>query len=107
MSKPVEVTDATFDEEILKSDTLAIVDFWAVWCGPCKMIAPIMEEFASEYEGKIKIAKVDVDHNPNIAVKYGIRSIPTVMFFKDGKVVDQVIGAIPKSHFQEKIDDLI
>jgi thioredoxin 1 len=107
MSKPVEVTDATFDEEILKSDTLAIVDFWAVWCGPCKMIAPIMEEFASEYEGKIKIAKVDVDHNPNIAVKYGIRSIPTVMFFKDGKVVDQVIGATPKSHFQEKIDDLI
>jgi thioredoxin 1 len=107
MSKPVEVTDATFDEEILKSDILAIVDFWAVWCGPCKMIAPIMEEFASEYEGKIKIAKVDVDHNPNIAVKYGIRSIPTVMFFKDGKVVDQVIGATPKSHFQEKIDDLI
>ena len=107
MSKPVEVTDATFDEEILKSDTLAIVDFWAVWCGPCKMIAPIMEEFASEYEGKIKIAKVDVDNNPTIKEKYGIQSIPTVMFFKDGKVVDQVIGATPKSHFQEKIDDLI
>jgi thioredoxin 1 len=107
MAKPVEVTDATFDEEILKSDKLVIVDFWAVWCGPCKMIAPIMEEFASEYEGKIKIAKVDVDHNPNIAVKYGIRSIPTVMFFKDGKVVDQVIGASPKSHFEEKIEELI
>jgi thioredoxin 1 len=107
MSKPVEVTDTTFDEEIINSDKLAVVDFWAVWCGPCKMIAPIMEEFASEYEGKIKIAKVDVDNNPNIAVKYGIRSIPTVMFFKDGRVVDQVIGASPKSHFQEKIDEHI
>ena len=107
MAKPVEVTDDTFDAEIINSDKLAIVDFWAVWCGPCKMIAPIMEEFASEYEGKVKIAKVDVDNNPQIAVKYGIRSIPTVMFFKEGRLVDQVIGASPKSHFQEKIDEHI
>lgn len=107
MSKPVEVTDSTFEEEIVKSDKPVVVDFWAVWCGPCKMIAPIMEEFADEYSGKIKIAKVDVDNNPNIAVKFGIRSIPTVMFFKDGKIVDQIIGAMPKSHFEDRIQKLL
>lgn len=107
MSKPIEVTDSTFETEVANSSQPVVVDFWAVWCGPCKMIAPIMEEFASEYNGKVKIAKVDVDNNPNIAVKFGIRSIPTVLFFKDGKVVDQVIGAYPKSHFQEKLKKLI
>ncbi len=107
MAKPFEVTDATFEEEIINSDKPAVVDFWAVWCGPCKMIAPIMEDFAIDYEGKVKIAKLDVDNNPNIAVKFGIRSIPTVLFFKGGKVVDQIIGALPKSKFEEKIKELV
>ncbi len=107
MAKPVEVTDATFEQEVMNSDLPVVVDFWAVWCGPCKMIAPIMEEFAREYAGKVKIAKVDVDNNPNIAVKFGIRSIPTVMYFNGGKMVDQVIGALPKSHFQDKILKLL
>ena len=107
MSKPYEITDATFEKEVINSDKPVVVDFWAIWCGPCKMIAPLMEEFATEYEGKIKIGKVDVDNNQNIAVQFGIRSIPTVLFFKKGKVVDRVIGAYPKSHFQEKIDNLI
>jgi thioredoxin 1 len=107
MAKPMEVTDTTFEDEVLKSDKPVIVDFWAVWCGPCKMIAPIMEEFAQDYSDKVKIAKVDVDNNPNIAVKFGIRSIPTVLFFKEGKVAEQVIGAYPKSHFEEKLKTLI
>ncbi len=107
MAKPVEVTDSNFEQEVINSGQPVVVDFWAVWCGPCKMIAPIMEEFANEYDGKIKIAKVDVDNNPNIAVKFGIRSIPTILFFKEGKIVEQVIGALPKSHFQEKIGKLL
>ena len=107
MSKPYEITDAMFEKEVINSDKPVVVDFWAIWCGPCKMIAPLMEEFATEYEGKIKIGKVDVDNNQNIAVQFGIRSIPTVLFFKKGKVVDRVIGAYPKSHFQEKIVNLI
>jgi thioredoxin 1 len=107
MAKPFEVKDATFEEDVLNSDLPVVVDFWAVWCGPCKMIAPIMEEFANEYEGKLKVAKLDVDNNPNVAVKYGIRSIPTVLFFKDGKIVEQVIGAYPKSHFKDKVEKII
>ncbi len=107
MAKPIEVTDATFEEEVINSDLPVVVDFWAVWCGPCKMIAPIMEEIANDYEGKIKVAKLDVDNNPNVAVKYGIRSIPTVLFFKDGKMEEQVIGAYPKAHFIEKVSELV
>jgi thioredoxin 1 len=107
MGKPIEVTDETFEQEIIHSDKPAVVDFWAVWCGPCKMIAPIMENFADDYEGKIKIAKLDVDNNPNVAIKFGIRSIPTVLFFKGGKVVDQIIGALPRSKFEEKIKELV
>jgi thioredoxin 1 len=107
MGKPIEVTDDTFEKEIIHSDKPAVVDFWAVWCGPCKIIAPIMEDFADDYEGKVKIAKLDVDNNPNVAIKFGIRSIPTVLFFKGGKVVDQIIGALPRSKFEEKIKELV
>ena len=95
------------DQEVLKSVLPVIVDFWAVWCGPCKMIAPIMEEFANDYDGKLKVAKIDVDNNPNVAVNFGIRSIPTVLIFKDGQVVEQIICAYPKSHFKEKLDKLV
>lgn len=107
MTKPIEVTDSNFEQEVINSDIPVVVDFWAIWCGPCKMIAPIMEEFASEYDGKVKITKLDVDNNPNVAVKYGIRSIPTVLLFKDGKIIEQIIGAYPKSYFQDKISKIL
>lgn len=107
MAKPIEVTDSSFEKVILQSDLPAVVDFWAVWCGPCKIIAPYLEQLAEEYEGKVKIAKMDVDNNPQTPTKYGIRSIPTVIFFKNGKVVDQIIGAQPKANFQEKIKKML
>ena len=105
--KPFTFTDGNFDAEALKSEVPVIVDFWAAWCGPCRMIAPIIEELAGEYEGKIKIGKLDVDENQQTAIKYGVRSIPTVLFFKDGKVAETIIGAVPKSMFAEKITNLI
>lgn len=104
MSKPLTVTDSTFEDEVVKSDKPVIVDFWAVWCGPCKMIAPILEEVATEYDGKLKVAKIDVDSNTRIASQYGIMSIPTLLFFKDGKVIDQVIGAIPKAQLVNRLE---
>ncbi|MEO8513903.1 MAG: thioredoxin [Ignavibacteria bacterium] len=100
----IEFTDANFDQEVLKSNVPVLVDFWAVWCGPCKMIAPFVEELAGEYQGKVKVGKVDVDNNPNISVTYGIRSIPTLLIFKDGKIVDQIIGAVPKQAMAQKLD---
>lgn len=100
----VEFTDANFDQEVLKSDVPVLVDFWAVWCGPCKMIAPLVEELAGEYQGKVKIGKVDVDNNPDISMKYGIRSIPTLLIFRDGNIVDQIIGAVPKQSMAQKLD---
>ena len=105
--KPITFTDGNFDAEALKSEVPVIVDFWAAWCGPCRMIAPIIEELAGEYEGKIKIGKLDVDENQQTAIKYGVRSIPTVLFFKDGKVAETIIGAVPKSMFAEKITKLV
>ena len=105
--KPFTFTDGNFDAEALKSDVPVIVDFWAAWCGPCRMIAPIIEDLAGEYEGKIKVGKLDVDENQQTAIKYGVRSIPTVLFFKDGKVAETIIGAVPKSMFAEKITKLI
>ena len=101
--KPVEVNDSNFDAEVIKSDTPVLVDFWAEWCGPCKMIAPTLEEIAKEYDGKLKIGKLDVDSNQGVSMKFGIRSIPTLLIFKNGQVVDQVIGAVPKKMLVEKI----
>ena len=103
MGKAIEITDANF-EQILASDKPILVDFWAEWCGPCKMIGPVVEELASEYEGKAVIGKVDVDNNPGVSAKFGIRSIPTLLVFKGGEVVDKQIGAVPKSVLSQKLD---
>lgn len=107
MSELVEVNDSNFENEVLKSDKPCLVDFWAEWCGPCLMVHPILEEIANEYAEKLKVRKLNVDQNSQIAVKYGIMSIPCLLFFNDGKVVDQVIGAVPKKHFVEKIDKIL
>lgn len=101
--KPIEITDSNFQQEVLNSATPVLIDFWAVWCGPCKMVAPVVEEIAKEYDGKLKVGKVDVDSNPEISMKYGIRSIPTLMVFKAGKIVEQIIGAVPKRNVIEKV----
>lgn len=101
--KPITITDETFENEVLKSDKPVLIDFWAVWCGPCKMIAPIVDEIANEYNDKLKVCKLDVDANPKSAMQYGIRSIPTLLIFKNGQVVEQIVGAIPKNKLVEKI----
>ncbi len=103
MAKTIEITDSNYNE-ILASDQPVLVDFWAEWCGPCKMIGPVVEQLASEYEGKAVIGKVDVDANPEIAVKYGIRSIPTLLIFKNNEIVDKQIGAVPKAVLAKKLD---
>ncbi|MDA3866708.1 MAG: thioredoxin [Salinivirgaceae bacterium] len=103
----LELTEATFEEKVLKSEVPVIVDLWAEWCGPCKMLTPIMEELSTEYEGKALITKVDVDSNPGIAAKYGVRNIPTVLYFKGGEVVDKQVGAVPKAKIAEKLDALL
>ena len=103
----VEVTDQSFDTEVLNSETPAIIDFWAEWCAPCRAIAPIVKELADQYGGKVKVAKLNIDENPSVPGRYGIRSIPTVLAFKDGAVVDQITGARPKSHFEEMVQKLL
>ena len=103
MSNIIAVNDANFEDEVEKHDGLAIVDFWATWCGPCRMIAPILEQLSSEYEGKVKVTKLDVDANIKTGSRFNVRSIPTLLFFKDGKVVDQIIGAVPKGHTETKL----
>lgn len=102
--KPVEITDDNFSAEVENSDIPVLIDFWAVWCAPCIMIAPTIDELASEYSGKIKVGKIDIDKNPSVPVKFGIRSIPTFLIFKDGKVVDQIVGAVPKPMLVEKLN---
>lgn len=103
MAKPKAVTDADFAAEVEGQKGLTVVDFWATWCGPCRMIAPILEQLATEYDGKVTVAKLDVDANPRSAARFGVRSIPTLLFFKDGKLVDQVIGAVPKAQLEAKL----
>lgn len=100
----LNVLDSTFEDEILKSDVPALIDFWATWCAPCKAIAPIVEEMATKYDGRLKVAKMNVDDNQSTPGKYGVRSIPTLILFKDGEVADQVIGAVSKSHIEDFID---
>jgi len=103
--KPVEVTDANFSKEIEEAKGLAIVDFWAAWCGPCRVVAPVIDELAKEYAGKVKVAKLDVDSNQRTTVRFNVRSIPSILFFRDGKHVDTVIGAVPKAHLERKIEE--
>ncbi|MDX1637919.1 MAG: thioredoxin TrxA [Balneolaceae bacterium] len=104
MSKAKHFTDDSFQEDVLESDKPVLVDFWAEWCGPCKMVGPVVDEMAGEYEGKAKIGKVNVDENPEISAKYGIRSIPSLLIFKDGEVVDQIVGAVPKSQLKKQLE---
>jgi thioredoxin 1 len=102
MSTPVLVTDATFEMEIEKHEGLVVVDFWATWCGPCRMIAPILDQLAGDYAGKVKVAKLDVDSNIQTATRFNVRSIPMLLFFKGGKVVDTIVGAVPKPAIESK-----
>jgi thioredoxin 1 len=107
MSDLLAITESNFETEVLQSELPVLIDFWAVWCGPCKMIAPIVEELAKEYVGKAKIAKCDVDSNQQVAIKYGIRSIPTLLIFKNGQVAEQIVGALPKNHITQKLNKVI
>jgi len=107
MSKEIVVTETTFKTEVLESDVPVIVDFWAEWCPPCKMIAPFLEQMSEEFDGKAKICEVNVDENQNLSAQFGIRSIPTLLFFKGGEIQDQVIGAVPKDHLVSKLNALL
>lgn len=107
MGKPIAVTDQTFEAEVAQSGLPVLVDFWADWCVPCKMVAPIVEELAEEYEGKVRFAKMDVDSNPGIPTQFGIRSIPTLLVFHQGKPVEQVVGAVPKAVLKKRLDSVL
>ena len=103
----LQITDASFDEVVLKSDKPVLVDFWATWCGPCRMLGPVIEELATEYEGRVVVGKVDVDNNQEFAAKYGVRNIPTVLVFKDGEVVGRQVGVAPKKTYTYALDSLL
>ena len=102
-----EFTDGSFDSDVIRSDLPVLVDFWAAWCGPCKTIAPVIQEIAIEYSGKVKVGKVDVDQNNQIAMQYGIRSIPPLLILKEGKVINQLVGAVPKNNITDLLDQVI
>ena len=104
MSNALEVTDANFETEVPKGTGPVVVDFWAEWCGPCKLVAPVLDELAGEYDGQVKVTKLNVDENPSTSAKYGVRSIPTLLFFKGGELVDQVIGAASKADLKKRFD---
>jgi len=103
----VTITDDNFEEEVLKSDKPVLIDFWATWCGPCRMIAPIVEEMSTEYEGKAKIGKLDVDSNQQTSIRYGVRSIPTLLLFNNGELKETIIGAVPKAHLVDKLESVL
>ena len=107
MAKPIDVTDSRFQAEVLEADLPVLVDFWAEWCGPCKVVSPVVEELAEEYNGRVKFAKVDVDANPATAGTYEVRSIPTLLLFKEGKPAAQIVGAVPKSALKKTIDEAL
>jgi thioredoxin 1 len=104
MAKPIQVTDDTFEDVVLGAEIPTVVDFWAVWCGPCKMIAPVLEDIAEEYDAKLQVVKLDVDNNMETAMKYGVMSIPTLILFKDGKAAERVIGFLPKEKLLKKLE---
>jgi thioredoxin 1 len=107
MSDVLAVTDATFDSEVLQSPTPVLIDLWAPWCGPCRAIAPVVDELSREYAGKLKVVKMNVDDNPQTPSKYGVRSIPNLLLFKGGQVADQIVGAVPKAHLVRAIDKVV
>ncbi|MBM3957872.1 MAG: thioredoxin [Gemmatimonadetes bacterium] len=107
MAKPIDVTDGDFQKEVLEADLPVLVDFWAPWCGPCRIVSPVVEELAEEFDGRVKFTKVNVDSNPATAVKYGVRSIPTLLLLKHGKPVETIVGAVPKNALKRGIEEAI
>lgn len=105
--KPITITDDNFEQEVVNSDKPVLIDFWAAWCGPCRMIAPVVEELAQDYDGKAKIGKLDVDDNQQTAIRFGVRSIPTLLIFKGGQLKDTIIGAVPKTQIAQKLDAVL